>query len=170
MKPTAAAEVAASAWNEWGIPSLVLLSFTLQVTLALDIGGVPPAHQLRRPQVLCLVSVHDGRRDGHICPRLLGHMSVTSRSPEHQLMAFWAPFLIRCPPWWAGQHHCLRHPSRTTACGCATSSCRWLQLVTSSMGRPSPSIAAAAAACWVGPPFSCSRWVLPSSMGRECGR
>ncbi|CAD6256232.1 unnamed protein product [Miscanthus lutarioriparius] len=25
---------------------------------------------------------------------VLGHMSVTSRSPEHELMAFWAPFLL----------------------------------------------------------------------------
>jgi hypothetical protein len=25
---------------------------------------------------------------------VLGHLSVTGRSPEHKLMAFWAPFLL----------------------------------------------------------------------------
>ncbi|CAN6165800.1 unnamed protein product [Urochloa humidicola] len=78
------------AWKEWGIQALVLLSLTLQVTLLVlaefrrrvDSGGL-------KVVVWSAYILADST-----AIYVLGHLSVTSRSAEHQLMAFWAPFLL----------------------------------------------------------------------------
>ncbi|KAK3145329.1 hypothetical protein QOZ80_4AG0327380 [Eleusine coracana subsp. coracana] len=85
-----AGDLALQLWKEWGLQTLVLLSFTLQVMLlilaefrrSMDSGVLRaflwPAYMLADSTAIFV----------------LGHLSVTSRSPEHQLMAFWAPFLL----------------------------------------------------------------------------
>ncbi|KAF8669842.1 hypothetical protein HU200_051016 [Digitaria exilis] len=72
--------------SEWGLQALVLLSFTLQVVL-LVLG------ELRRRIDSGLLRFFVWTADGTAI-FVLGHLSVTSRSPEHHLMAFWAPFLL----------------------------------------------------------------------------
>ncbi|XBH67152.1 hypothetical protein VPH35_095577 [Triticum aestivum] len=84
------AEVVANAWKEWGLQALVLLSFTFQVALlvlaefrrCVDSGAL-------RALVWSAYTLADAT-----AIYVLGHMSVISRSPEHELMAFWAPFLL----------------------------------------------------------------------------
>ncbi|GJM94552.1 hypothetical protein PR202_ga11207 [Eleusine coracana subsp. coracana] len=78
------------AWKAWGIQALVLLSFTLQVTLVI-------LAELRRcidSGVLRFFVWSAYMAADSTAIYVLGHMSVTSRSPEHELMAFWAPFLL----------------------------------------------------------------------------
>ncbi|CAO2163649.1 unnamed protein product [Urochloa humidicola] len=77
-------------WKAWGLHILVLLSFTLQVELRI-------LAELRRRMdstvlrsfVWAAYLLADST-----AIYVLGHLSVTSRSPEHELMAFWAPFLL----------------------------------------------------------------------------
>jgi hypothetical protein len=86
----ARAEVLAHLYAEWGIQALVLLSFTLQVTLLITA-------EIRRRKdsgVLKAVVWSAYLLADWTAIYALGHMSVTRRSPEHQLMAFWAPFLL----------------------------------------------------------------------------
>ncbi|XP_066346133.1 uncharacterized protein [Miscanthus floridulus] len=77
-------------WNEWGIQVLVLLSFTLQIMLLIMAelrrridSGVLRAFAWSAYMLADATAIY-----------VLGHMSVTSRSPEHELVAFWAPFLL----------------------------------------------------------------------------
>ncbi|TVU41374.1 hypothetical protein EJB05_14882, partial [Eragrostis curvula] len=77
-------------WKEWGVQVLVLVSFALHVILIIlaefrrrvDSGFLRfftwSAYQLADATVIYV----------------LGHMSVTSQSPEHELVALWAPFLL----------------------------------------------------------------------------
>ena len=76
--------------NGWGIQLLVLLSFTLQAMLLIL------AEFCRRINsgVLRLFVWSSYMLADAIAIYALGHMSITSRSPQHQLMAFWAPFLL----------------------------------------------------------------------------
>ncbi|VAH25696.1 hypothetical protein VPH35_018788 [Triticum aestivum] len=77
-------------WREWGIQVLVLLSLALQVTLLITA-------EIRRRKdsgVLRVVVWSAYLLADTTAIYTLGHMSVTSRSPEHQLVAFWAPFLL----------------------------------------------------------------------------
>ncbi|KAL6653175.1 hypothetical protein ACP70R_012100 [Stipagrostis hirtigluma subsp. patula] len=83
-------ELVKYAWKEWGLQALVLLSFTLQVMLLIlaevrrriDSGVL-------RAFVWSAYMLADGT-----AIYVLGHLSATSRSPEHELMAFWAAFLL----------------------------------------------------------------------------
>ncbi|CAO2190794.1 unnamed protein product [Urochloa humidicola] len=83
-------EVVASAWNDWALQALVLLSFTLQVSLLvlaelrrrIDSGVL-------RAVVWSVYMVADGT-----AIYVLGHLSVASRSPQDELKAFWAAFLL----------------------------------------------------------------------------
>jgi hypothetical protein len=78
-------------WKEWGILVLVLLSFALQVILLITA-------EIRRRKdsgVLKVVVWSAYLLADTTAIYALGHMSVTSpTSHEHQLMAFWAPFLL----------------------------------------------------------------------------
>ncbi|KAF7013675.1 unnamed protein product [Triticum aestivum] len=77
-------------WKEWGIQMLVLLSLALQVILLVTA-------EIRRRKdsgVLRVVVWSAYLLADTTAIYTLGHMSVTSRSPEHELVAFWAPFLL----------------------------------------------------------------------------
>lgn len=77
-------------WKEWGIQVLVLLSFSLQIMLLIMAelrrridSGVLRAFVWSAYMLADATAIY-----------VLGHMSVMSRSPEHELVAFWAPFLL----------------------------------------------------------------------------
>uniref|UniRef100_A0ACD5UGA3 Uncharacterized protein n=1 Tax=Avena sativa TaxID=4498 RepID=A0ACD5UGA3_AVESA len=78
-------------WKEWGIQVLVLLSFSLQIMLLIMAelrrridSGVLRAFVWSAYMLADATAIY-----------VLGHMSVmSSRSREHELVAFWAPFLL----------------------------------------------------------------------------
>ena len=80
-----------NAWKEWSLQALVLLSLTLQVTLLILAefrrhidSGVLRAFVWSAYMLADTTAIY-----------VLGHLSVlASRSPEHELMALWAPFLL----------------------------------------------------------------------------
>ncbi|KAF7006378.1 hypothetical protein CFC21_021427 [Triticum aestivum] len=77
-------------WKEWGIQVLVLLSLALQVILLVTA-------EIRRRKdsgVLRVVVWSAYLMADMTAIYTLGHMLVTSRLPEHELVAFWAPFLL----------------------------------------------------------------------------
>ncbi|GJN24513.1 hypothetical protein PR202_gb12257 [Eleusine coracana subsp. coracana] len=77
-------------WKEWGIQVLVLVSFTLQVTLL--IFG-----ELRRcvdSDVLRLFTWSAYQMADSVAIFTLGHMAVAGRLPDHELVALWASFLL----------------------------------------------------------------------------
>ncbi|VAI42500.1 hypothetical protein VPH35_103007 [Triticum aestivum] len=79
-------------WKEWGIQALVLLSFTLQVILLITAEIRPLIDSgMLRAIVWLAYQLADTT-----AIYVLGHMSVIGSQslPEHQLMAFWAPFLL----------------------------------------------------------------------------
>ncbi|OEL26826.1 hypothetical protein BAE44_0012155 [Dichanthelium oligosanthes] len=84
------AEVVIQAWKELGLQALVLLSFTLQVALLV-------LAEFRRHMdsgVLRFFVWSAYMMADATAIYVLGHLSVTSRSPEHELLVIWAPFLL----------------------------------------------------------------------------
>jgi hypothetical protein len=85
-------EVLVVLWKEWGIQSLVLLSFALQVILLItaEIRQRKDSGLLRGIVWLAYLLADTA------AIYALGHMSVAngSKLPEQQLVAFWAPFLL----------------------------------------------------------------------------
>ncbi|CAL5093773.1 unnamed protein product [Urochloa decumbens] len=85
-----AAQAVVHLWKEWGLHVLVLLSFTLQVTLLvlaelrrrID-SGVLRAFVWSAYMLADSVAIY-----------AIGHLSVTSQAAEHQVMALWAPLLL----------------------------------------------------------------------------
>lgn len=77
-------------WNEWGVQMLVLASFALQVFL-LIFGGIR-RHSSSSVLMFFLWSAYLLADSTAIYT--LGHLSVDGRSDEHELVAFWAPFLL----------------------------------------------------------------------------
>ncbi|VAH41500.1 unnamed protein product [Triticum turgidum subsp. durum] len=77
-------------WKEWGIQMLVLLSLALQVILLIT----AEIRRRKDSSVLRAVVWSAYLLADTTAIYTLGHMSVTSRSPEHELVAFWAPFLL----------------------------------------------------------------------------
>ncbi|RCV19447.1 hypothetical protein SETIT_3G385400v2 [Setaria italica] len=81
-------------WNAWAIQILVLLSFALQVSLLVCAGiRRRQASSALRLLIWLLYLVADST-----AIYTLGHLSVTSsrssQQEQHQLAAFWAPFLL----------------------------------------------------------------------------
>jgi len=77
-------------WNKFAVEIMVLVSFTLQVFL-LACGGTrrrSSSALLRIALWLAYLSADS------TALYALGHLSVASRSREHLLVAFWAPFLL----------------------------------------------------------------------------
>ena len=77
-------------WEKWDIQILVVLSFTLQVILLLSAG-------IRRHQGSALLRILlwlAYLMSDYTAIYALGHMSISSRSGGHQIMPFWAPFLL----------------------------------------------------------------------------
>ncbi|CAO2177540.1 unnamed protein product [Urochloa humidicola] len=81
---------AAYFWEQWDIQILVVLSFTLQVILLLfaDIRRREGSVLLRTLIWLAYLMAD------YTAIYALGHMSISSRSGDHQIMPFWAPFLL----------------------------------------------------------------------------
>ncbi|CAN6242359.1 unnamed protein product [Urochloa humidicola] len=77
-------------WNEWGIQILVLVSFALQVFL-LIFGGI---RRRSSSTVLMFFLWSAYLLADSTAIYTLGHLSVDTRSDEHELVAFWAPFLL----------------------------------------------------------------------------
>lgn len=123
------AEQVVHVWEEWGIQVLVLLSFTLQLMLL-------TLAEFRRhvdSGVLRFILWSAYLLADSAAIYVLGHMAVTSRSPEHELGHC-------CCCTLAGRTTSPPMPSRITGCGCATCrpwSCRWQELLTSSTSHPS---------------------------------
>ncbi|XP_062225060.1 uncharacterized protein LOC133923807 isoform X2 [Phragmites australis] len=77
-------------WNKWGIQILVLVSFMLQVFL-LVVGGI---RRRSSSTMLKFFLWSAYLLADSTAIYTLGHLSVDNRSDEHQLVAFWAPFLL----------------------------------------------------------------------------
>jgi hypothetical protein len=79
-------------WREWGIQALVLLSFALQVILLIS----AEIRQRKDSGMIRAIVWSAYLLADTTAIYALGHMSVNSSKwlPEHQLMAFWAPFLL----------------------------------------------------------------------------
>ncbi|CAL4989600.1 unnamed protein product [Urochloa decumbens] len=83
-------ELVTNTWKEWSLQALVLLSLTLQVTLLISAefrrhtnSGVLRALVWSAYILADTTAIY-----------VLGHLSVTSRSAEQELMALWGPFLL----------------------------------------------------------------------------
>jgi hypothetical protein len=81
----------ASFWEQWNIHVLVILSFALQVIL-LSCAGI---RRSEGPAVLTILLWLAYLMADYTAIYALGHMSIRmSRSDHHQLVPFWAPFLL----------------------------------------------------------------------------
>ncbi|EMS48733.1 hypothetical protein TRIUR3_11112 [Triticum urartu] len=76
--------------NEWAIQCLVLFSFALQVFL-LSFAGIRRHNVSFVPRLLLWLAYQLADSTALFT---LGHLSISSKLPEHQLVAFWAPFLL----------------------------------------------------------------------------
>ncbi|KAM0898415.1 hypothetical protein ACQ4PT_021960 [Festuca glaucescens] len=76
--------------NEWAVQTLVLLSFALQVFL-LSFAWIRRHSISIVPRLLLWLAYQLADSTALFT---LGHLSLTGRLPEHQLVAFWAPFLL----------------------------------------------------------------------------
>jgi hypothetical protein len=77
-------------WNAWEIHCLILLSLSLQVFLFLFAG-------LRRrnsSRILGIVLWLAYLSADSVAVFVLGHLAVRAGEPGHQLMTFWAPFML----------------------------------------------------------------------------
>lgn len=118
-------------WTEWGLHVLVLLSFTLQLTLLLAEFRRRIDSGVLRAFIWSAYTLADS-----VAIYTIGHLSVTSQAADHQVMALWAPLLAAGAPWRAGQHHGLRHrgqPAVAAPPACRRSPFRPLELLTSCM-------------------------------------
>ncbi|GJM95319.1 hypothetical protein PR202_ga12036 [Eleusine coracana subsp. coracana] len=77
-------------WNKWGIRAVVLLSFILQIFL-LVLGEIRRRSSSTTLRVFLWLAYLLADSTAIYA---LGHLSVVSGSREHQLVAFWAPFLL----------------------------------------------------------------------------
>lgn len=83
-------EVVTSAWKQWGLQALVMLSFMLQVMLL-----VLAEFRRRTDSGVLRFFVWSAYMLADVTAiYVLGHISVTSTLAEHELMVFWAPFLL----------------------------------------------------------------------------
>lgn len=77
-------------WNEWAIQILVLLSFTLQVVLLV----FADIRRHKASPVLRLLLWLAYQLADSTAIYALGHLSLSTATHDHQLVAFWAPFLL----------------------------------------------------------------------------
>ncbi|KAF7033979.1 hypothetical protein CFC21_045038 [Triticum aestivum] len=83
-------EILLVAWEGWGIQVMVLLSFTVQVTLLL----LADIRRRNDSTMLKFIIWSAYMLADTTALYALGHMSLVSRSPEQQLMVLWAPLLL----------------------------------------------------------------------------
>ncbi|KAF8641560.1 hypothetical protein HU200_067747 [Digitaria exilis] len=77
-------------WNEWATQILVLLSLTLQVVLLL-FAGIRRREASMLPTFLLWLAYLMADSTAIYA---VGHLSLSSVPVDHQLVAFWAPFLL----------------------------------------------------------------------------
>ena len=77
-------------WNDWEIQSLILVSFGLQVFLFL--AADMRRHCVSRIPILLLWLAYT--MADPIVIFALGHLAVAASAPRHQLLLFWAPFVL----------------------------------------------------------------------------
>ncbi|KAG2556059.1 hypothetical protein PVAP13_8NG066400 [Panicum virgatum] len=77
-------------WNDWEIQSLILVSFGLQVFLFL--AADMRRHCVSRIPILLLWLAYT--MADPIAIFALGHLAVGASAPRHQLLLFWAPFVL----------------------------------------------------------------------------
>jgi hypothetical protein len=81
------------AWDEWEIHCLSLVSLSLQVLLFLtaDLRRLSASRALSTVVWLAYLSTDT------VAVFVLGHLAVHAQGPSHELMLFWAPFvLVHC--------------------------------------------------------------------------
>jgi len=99
-------------WNAWEIRSMILVSLFLQVFLFV-FAGMRRRSSWRLLRILLWLAYLSANS---VAMYMLGHLATRASEPDHQLVSFWAPFLltlvarIASPP----------SPSRTTSYGCDT--------------------------------------------------
>ncbi|XBI97151.1 hypothetical protein VPH35_033340 [Triticum aestivum] len=86
----ATVEVQVEQWQERGIQVMVLLSFAMQLVLLI----LAEFRRRKDSGMLRAVIWTAYMLADSTAIYILGHLSLTSRSGDHQLMAFWAPFLL----------------------------------------------------------------------------
>ncbi|KAL6658490.1 hypothetical protein ACP70R_004076 [Stipagrostis hirtigluma subsp. patula] len=77
-------------WNAWEIHSLILVSLFLQIFLFLFAGWRRRSTCFILSMVLWLAYLSADT----VAVFVLGHLAVRASEPHHQLMAFWAPFVL----------------------------------------------------------------------------
>ena len=77
-------------WNDWEIQSLILVSFGLQVFLFLA-ADVRRHCASRIPSSLLWLAYMTA---DSVAVFALGHLAVAASAPRHQLLLFWAPFVL----------------------------------------------------------------------------
>ncbi|XBH59560.1 hypothetical protein VPH35_114273 [Triticum aestivum] len=82
------------AWNKWAIQILVLLSFGLQILLFILASTRRHRSSTRLQIFLRLILWLAYLMADSTAVYTLGHLSMSGWLPEHQLVAFWAPFLL----------------------------------------------------------------------------
>ncbi|XP_021316708.1 uncharacterized protein LOC8079151 isoform X1 [Sorghum bicolor] len=81
---------AKEAWDEWEIHCLVLASLSLQVFLSLTAD----LRQRSASRVLCTLLWLAYLSADTVAVFVLGHLAVHAQAPRHELMLFWAPFML----------------------------------------------------------------------------
>ncbi|PAN41439.1 hypothetical protein PAHAL_8G044100 [Panicum hallii] len=77
-------------WNDWEIQSLILVSFGLQVFLFLAADVRRHCVSLIPSRLLWLAYM----TADSVAVFALGHLAVGASAPRHQLLLFWAPFVL----------------------------------------------------------------------------
>ena len=77
-------------WNEWATQILVLLSLTLQVLLLL-LAGIHRREASPMPKFILWLAYQLADSTAIYA---VGHLSLSNVPVKHQLVAFWAPFLL----------------------------------------------------------------------------
>ncbi|XP_062224705.1 uncharacterized protein LOC133923410 [Phragmites australis] len=77
-------------WNHWATQILVLLSLALQVVLLL-LAGIRRGEASTVPKLLLWLAY---QLADSTAIYTIGHLSISATADRHQLVAFWAPFLL----------------------------------------------------------------------------
>jgi hypothetical protein len=83
-------EHAKQLWDEWEIHCLILVSLFLQVFLYLTANMRRRSGSRKKMTVIWLAYLSADT----VAIFMLGHLAVYVRGPSHELMLFWAPFVL----------------------------------------------------------------------------
>lgn len=83
-------EAIGNLWAEWGIHGMILVSFGLQVFLFFAAGARRHNSSCYLGWVLWLAYLSAD----YVAIFVLGHLAIYASGPQHQLLFFWAPFVL----------------------------------------------------------------------------